>query len=203
MKLPAPLARTLDRMSLYTPMLIMGVLALASWWLVRSLPDLDGPQVPKVVRSDPDYSLRNFSVNAFRSDGTMYREVLGQEGRHYPDTDELHIKQVQFRGLSNNGSRLHAHAQKGIASSDGERVTLQGNAVAVRQALGASQAMTLKGQLLVAWPKKEELKSSQPVRIERAQDVFTGNTLDFNAKTGEYQLQGDVRAQLAPRKPRP
>jgi lipopolysaccharide export system protein LptC len=96
---------------------------------------------------------------------------------------------------------MNAQAQLGMASSDGERVTLQGNAVAVREALGTSPAMTLKGQQLVAWPKKEELKSSQPVRIERAKDVFTGNTLDFNAKTGEYQLQGEVRAQLAPRKP--
>lgn len=46
MKLPAPLARTLDRLSLYTPVIVMGVLALASWWLVRSLPDLNGPQLP-------------------------------------------------------------------------------------------------------------------------------------------------------------
>ncbi|WP_341684676.1 LPS export ABC transporter periplasmic protein LptC [Limnohabitans sp.] len=201
MKLPAPLARTLDRLSLYTPVIVMGVLALASWWLVRSLPDLNGPQLPKVVRSDPDYSLRNFSVQAFRADGTLYREVLGTQGHHYPNTDELHIEQVQFRGRADNGARMNAQAQLGMASSDGERVTLQGNAVAVREALGTSQAMTLKGQQLVAWPKKEELKSSQPVRIERAKDVFTGNTLDFNAKTGEYQLQGEVRAQLAPRKP--
>ncbi|MEY5028723.1 MAG: hypothetical protein RLZ63_1038 [Pseudomonadota bacterium] len=201
MKLPTPLARALDRLSLYTPMVVMGVLALASWWLVRSLPDLGGPQAPKVVRSDPDYSLRNFSVQAFRPDGTLYREVHGTEGHHYPDTDELHIQQVRFRGLSLNGSRMNAHAQQGMASSDGERVTLQGNAVAVREALGTSPAITLQGQELVAWPKKEELKSTQPVRIERAKDVFTGNTLDFNANTGEYLLQGQVRAQLAPRNP--
>ena len=199
MKLPTPIARALDRLSLYTPMVVMGVLALASWWLVRSLPDLGGPQVPKVVRSDPDYSLRNFSVQAFRPDGTLYREVLGTEGHHYPDTDELHIQQVRFRGLSQNGSRMNAHAQQGMASSDGERVTLQGNAVAVREALGTSPAITLQGQELVAWPKKEELKSTQPVRIERAKDVFTGNTMDFNAKTGEYQLKGQVSAVLAPR----
>ena len=201
MKLPAPLANALDRLSLYTPLVIMGVLALASWWLVRSLPDLGGPNLPKLVRSDPDYSLRNFSVHAFRPDGTLYREVTGQEGHHYPDTDELHIAQVQFRGMGDNGSRLNAHAQQGLASSDGERVTLQGHAVAVREALGTSPAITLSGQQLVAWPKKEELKSTQPVRIERAKDVFNGNTLDFSAKTGEYQLQGQVRALLAPRKP--
>ncbi len=201
MKLPAPLARTLDRLSLYTPLVIMGVLALASWWLVRSLPDLGGPQLPKIVRSDPDYSLRNFSVQAFRPDGTLYREVHGLEGHHYPDNDELHIQHVQFRGLSANGSRMNARAQQGIATSDGERVTLERDAVAVREALGTSPAITLSGQQLVAWPKKEALKSVQPVRIERAKDVFTGNTLDFNAKTGEYLLQGQVRASLAPRKP--
>lgn len=201
MKLPVTLSRWLDRLSLYTPLVIMGVLALASWWLVRSLPDLSGPQLPKIVRSDPDYSLRKFSAQAFRPDGTLYREVHGQEGRHYPDSDELHIQQVQFQGLSANGSRINAHAQQGVASSDGERVTLQGRAVAVRQALGTSPAITLTGEQLVAWPKKEEIKSDQAVRIERAKDVITGNTMAFNAKTGEYQLQGQVRALLATRKP--
>jgi lipopolysaccharide export system protein LptC len=199
MKLPTPIARGLDRLSLYTPLVVMGVLAMASWWLVRSLPDLSGPQLPKLVRTDPDYSLRNFSVQAFRPDGTLYREVHGTEGHHYPDKDELHIEHVRFKGLSANGARLQAQAQKGMATSDGERVILQGDAVAVREALGTSPAITLQGQQLVAWPKKEELKSTQPVRIGRAKDVFTGNTMDFNAKTGEYQLQGQVSAVLAPR----
>ena len=201
MKLPAALAQTLDRLSLYTPVVVMGVLALASWWLVRSLPNMGGPNMPNVVRTDPDYNLRNFSVQAFRPDGTLYREVLGTEGHHYPTTDELHIEHVQFKGLSTNGARMNAHAQRGIATGDGERVTLVGEAFAMREAMGTAPAITLTGQELIAWPKKEELKSVHPVRIERTKDVFTGNTMDFNAKTGEYQLQGQVRAVLAPRKP--
>ena len=34
------LRRALDRLTLYLPLLVMSVLAMGSWWLVRSMPDI-------------------------------------------------------------------------------------------------------------------------------------------------------------------
>ena len=80
------LRKAWDRLTLSLPLLVMLVLALGSWWLVRSMPDLWSAPRDKVVRKDPDYKLHEFVVKVFDAQGRLVREVLGDEGRHYPDT---------------------------------------------------------------------------------------------------------------------
>ena len=43
-----------DRMSIYLPVLLMGLLALGTWWLVRNAPPVSLPRVDKVERHEPD-----------------------------------------------------------------------------------------------------------------------------------------------------
>lgn len=94
---------------------------------------------------------------------------------------------------------MNAKAETGIATGDGERVTLIGQAVAIREADAQAPRTELRGERLLALPKEERLLSSDPVRITRTGDMFTAQTLNFNSKTGEYQLEGRVRGVLAPR----
>jgi lipopolysaccharide export system protein LptC len=192
------LRKAWDRLTLYLPLLVMLVLALGSWWLVRSMPDLWSAPKEKVVRKDPDYNLREFVVKVFDAQGRLVREVLGDEGRHYPDTDELHIEQVIFKAQTEAGQRLNAVGHKGIATGDGERVTLLGDARAVREADGDLPRIELRGEKIIALIKAEKLLSSDPVQITRGADVFTANSMDFDIQSGHYQLSGHVRGTLAP-----
>jgi lipopolysaccharide export system protein LptC len=187
-----------DRLTLYLPLLVMLVLALGSWWLVRSMPDLWGVPKDKVVRKDPDYNLRQFVVKVFDAQGRQVREVMGDEGRHYPDTDELHIEQVTFKAQTENGQHLNAVGRKGIATGDGERVTLLGDARAVREATDVLPRIELSGEKIIALIKAEKLLSSDPVQITRGEDVFTANSMDFDIQSGHYLLNGRVRGTLAP-----
>jgi lipopolysaccharide export system protein LptC len=45
--------------------------------------------------------------------------------------------------------------------------------------------------------------STDPVQITRDRDVFTAETMNFNSSTGEYELQGRVRGNLAPKSSKP
>jgi len=193
------LRRLLDQLSLYLPLILMGVLALGSWWLVRSMPEMAHVDENKPARKEPDYRLEKFWVKSFDSTGRMTREVGGATGRHYPDVDELHIDQVRIYAESEKNVKMNAKAETGIATGDGERVTLIGQAVAIREADAQAPRTELRGERLLALPKQERLLSSDPVRITREGDVFTAQTLNFNSKTGEYQLEGRVRGMLAPR----
>lgn len=193
------LRRLLDQLSLYLPLILMGVLALGSWWLVRSMPEMTYVDENKPVRKEPDYRLEKFWVKSFDSTGRMTREVGGATGRHYPDVDELHIDQVRIYAASEKSVKMNAKAETGIATGDGERVTLIGQAVAIREADAQAPRTELRGERLLALPKEERLLSSDPVRITRERDVFTAQTLNFNSKTGEYLLEGRVRGILAPR----
>ena len=193
------LRRLLDQLALYLPLILMGFLALGSWWLVRSMPAMLYADENKPVRKEPDYRLQNFWVKSFDSTGRMTRQVGGDAGRHYPDVDELHIDKVRIDAESDQGVKIHANALTGIATGDGERVTLIGQALAIREADAKAPRTELRGERLLALPKQERLLSADPVRINRERDVFTAQTLNRNSQTGEYQLEGRVRGMLAPK----
>ena len=193
------LRRLIDRLSLYLPLILMAVLALSSWWLVRSMPEMLYADENKPVRKEPDYRLEKFWVKSFDATGRMTREVGGDAGRHYPHVDELHIDKVRIYAESEKNVKMNAKAETGVATGDGERITLIGQAVAVREADAQAPRTELRGERLLALPKEERLLSSDPVHITRERDVFTAQTLNFNSKTGEYLLEGRVRGMLAPK----
>ena len=193
--------RLLDRLSVYLPLIVMALLALSSWWLVRSAPELLAPPSDKPLRQDPDYRLENFSVKSFDENGRMTREVSGDKAQHYPATEDLHIQQIRIYAESESGARMNARSDQGIATDDGAKVTLIDNAYAIRHPFNTSPKIELRGQRLVALPDEDRVLSSDPVHMTRDRDEFTADTMDFNSNTGEYRLQGRVRGTLQPKTP--
>lgn len=97
--------RSLDRLALYLPGILMALFALGSWWLVRSLPSIMTDAPTQSVRHEPDYYLEQFSVKSFDKQGRLTREVSGHRAKHFPDTDTLEINNVTLRGQNPNGQR--------------------------------------------------------------------------------------------------
>ena len=195
------LRHLLDRLSTYLPLIVMALLASASWWLVRSVPTLMAPATQKPVRQEPDYRLANFSAKTFDARGRLTREISGDKAQHYPATEEMHIAQVRIFAANDQGSSMNARAQQGIATDDGKKVTLTGDAVAIRPAFNSRPRIELKSDRLVALPEEDRVVSDEPVRIVRDRDVFTATSMDFNSNTGFYDLRGRVRGTLAPKSP--
>jgi lipopolysaccharide export system protein LptC len=92
------LRRSIDRLALYLPAILMALFALGSWWLVRSLPSFMHETPPQSVRHEPDYYLEQFSVKSFDKQGLLIREISGHRAKHFPDTDTLEISNVTLRG---------------------------------------------------------------------------------------------------------
>lgn len=88
-----------DAASLYLPVLIIGVLALGTFWLVSNAPE-SADKSPRTVeeRSEPDYQMQDFAMRTYRDDGHLKNEVRGEKGRHYPDADRLEVDGVNIRG---------------------------------------------------------------------------------------------------------
>jgi len=197
------LRRLLDALSLYLPMIVLALLACGSWWLVRSMPSLSSPPTHKPERQDPDYRLSDFSVKSFDTTGQMTREVAGKSAQHFPATEELHIEQIRIFAQNDRGGRMNAQAQQGIASDDGAKVTLLGQAQAIKHSQADLPQIELRGERLVALPDEDRIESLDPVNITRDRDVFTANAMSFNSNTGEYVLQGRVRGVLVPKTTKP
>ena len=199
MNLLTRVRRTLDRLTIYLPLFLFAILALGSWWLVRSVPEVTLPGLDPQLRQDPDFRLDQFTVKSFDASGRLTREISGQSATHFPATQSLHIEGVRILAENEVGTRLTAQAKKGISREAEQQVTLSGEATAVRQADKQGPRVELRGETLTAWLQEERLVSDQPVRITRGSDVFSAQTMNFDVRSGQYELQGQVRAVLPPR----
>jgi LPS export ABC transporter protein LptC len=59
--------------------------------------------------------------------------------------------------------------------------------------------LSLQGERLTVWMNEERLLSELPVELRRGNEVITAQTLNFDTRSGQYELQGRVRAVLPPR----
>ena len=192
-----------DRLALFLPVALMGVLALGTYWLVRSTPGFSEPRSEQAKRHEPDYFIEHFAVKTFDANGRLKSEVLGTQARHYPDTDTLEIDQVRMRNFNDKGQLTTASANRALSNADVSEVQLMGNAVVVREAtLGKdglpTPPMSFRGEFLHAFMDTERLKSHKPVELSRGKDRFTADSLAFDNFDATLELQGRVRGVLIP-----
>ena len=192
------LRTALDRLALYLPLLAMGVLALGSWSLVRSVPTLLTPPAQTAPRTDPDYVLGRFSAQVFDAEGQPVRQLTGERARHYPQGDELHVEQVRILARSASGAQVQAQALRAVAPGHGERLDLAGQVQVVRLADARAARVDFKGEQLQVLLDEERLRSALPVDIVRAGEHYSAERMDFDVRTGQYTLEGQVRATLRP-----
>jgi lipopolysaccharide export system protein LptC len=195
----------LDRLTLYFPVLLMGLLALGTYWLVRSTPGPEPKQPAAAVKHLPDYFMHQFSVKTFGTAGQLKSEVMGREARHFPDTDTLEIDQVHIRSFSVDGRLTTATARQALANSDASEVQLMGQALVERQASldkdgKPTAALSFRGEFLHAFMDTDRIKSHKPVELTRGSDRFTGDSMDYDKRAGLMLLTGRVRGHLVPGK---
>ena len=193
-----------DRFSLYLPVLLMGLLALGTWWLVRNAPVPASPQAERKANHQPDYFMTSFSLKSFDATGRLQSELQGDIARHYPDTDTLEIDMARIRSVSREGQRTLATADRALTNADASEVQLFGNAVVTREPLPARPGapakprMEFRSEFLHAYTKTERVRSDQPVILIRGNDQFTADGMDYDNLDQVMQLRGRVRGVLRP-----
>jgi len=201
------LLRGWDRLSLYLPILVMGFLALGTYWLVASAPVVAPIAAQRPLRHEPDYFMKNFLVRTFVEAGRLKSEVFGRAARHYPDSDSTEIDAVRIRSFDEKGRLTTATANRALTNSDASEVKLFGKALIIREALVDSNGKTLprmefRGEFLHAFMNSERVLSDQPVELRRGSDVFLADTMDFDNQHQTLNLQGRVKGTLVPVRPK-
>lgn len=199
------LRATWDRAVVYLPVLLMALVALATYLLARNTPVFGPAPAARAATHDPDYFMRGFSVKSFDPSGRLKSEVFGNEGRHYPDTDTLEIDAPRIRAYNERGELTVATARRALSNGDGSQVQLFGDAVVVRESLPGPGGeprprLEIRGEFLHFFMNTEQLKSNKPVVIERGADQFSADSLDYNHLDLLLQMQGRVRGVIAPGK---
>lgn len=192
-----------EKFSLYLPIILMGMLALGTWWLVRNAPAPVAAAAASANPHQPDYFMKLFSVKSFDATGRMQSEIKGEMGRHYPDTDTLEVDKVHMRSVTPQGLVTLATADRALSNADGSEVQLFGNAVVTREAIpgGAGTAqprLEFRGEFLHAFTQTERVRSDQPVVLIRGNDRFTADAMEYDHLDQVLQLRGRVRGVLMP-----
>ena len=193
-----------DRTAIYMPLLMMGALALGTYWMVRNTPIFGTPEVAKEVGHEVDYFMQNFTIKTFDESGKLKSEISGTEARHFSDTDILEIDHARIRSINVEGKLTTATANRAYSNADGSEVQLVGNAVVIRQpsrdAQGnATQKLEFHGEFLHAFLNEERVQSHKPVLLIRGADQFTGNVFSYNNLDQVALLTGRVRGVLMPK----
>ena len=189
--------------SIYLPILLMGLLALGTYWLVRNAPKpLEQPQ-ERAVSHEPDYFMRDFSIKSFDANGRLQSEIKGDQLRHFLDTDTLEIDNARMRSVNAEGRVTVATAKRALSNADGSEVQLFGNAVVTREAFRPQSgspvpSMQFRGEFLHAWVNEERVSSNQPVTLIRGTDQFTGDAMDFENLNQVLNMRGRVRGIMRP-----
>jgi lipopolysaccharide export system protein LptC len=199
--------RAWDHLSVYLPLVLMGLMAMTTYWLVRNTPVTGDVELEVAPRHVPDYFMRDFSVKVFGDDGKLKSEMVGTEGRHFPDTDTLEIDRPRIRILGAEGRITTAVATRGLINADGSQAQLFDKAVVVREASTNAQGVViprseLQSDFLHLFANTEQVRSHLPVVLVRgAGDRFTSQEgLDYDNLDQVMQLKGRVRGTLLPPK---
>lgn len=196
----------LDRLSIYLPIILMGVLALGTVWLVRITPQLVAPAPAAPARHEPDYTMQQFSVRTFGPQGALRSEILGELASHFPDTDTLEISKARIRTLDGQSRLTVATASRALSNADGSEVQLFGNATVVREAWTDAQGnqqprIEFHSEFLHAFTDTQRVVSNRPVTMVRGPTSARADSFEFDNLKRTAQLSGRVRATLTPRTP--
>jgi lipopolysaccharide export system protein LptC len=185
-------------LSAYLPLLLMALLALATWWLVQNTPRPVEPGQAPTVRHVPDYTMEGFTMQRYAADGRVRVQVQGASMRHYPDTDTYEIDGVQIRAEQPDGRVTVATARRALSNADASEVQLQGQARVVHGGDGNGVPVEFESEFLHAFLATEKLRSHLPVRLVQGADELRAGSLDYDHRSSQARLGGPVRGRFAP-----
>ena len=182
----------------YLPLLLMLLLALATWWLVKNSPQPARAVEARPVSTEPDYTMTQFALERFDAAGRLKVRIEGARLRHYPATDRVEIDDAQIRAFAPDGRVTLATARRALGSGDGSEVQLLGGAE-VRAVDAAGAPLVMRGEFLHAYLLTERVKSHLPVTVEQVGANVNAGGMEYDNATRRLDLKGPLRVVLSPR----
>ncbi len=193
-----------DRLAIYLPLVLMGLLSLFTYWMVRNTPALNEPEEVRAAVHEVDFYMRGARVKTYDKDGRLQAQLSGAEMRHYGDSEAVEIDQPRWQSTTPDGRLTLATARRAISRDDGSEVQFMGEAVVVRQALAAPRHSALprleyRSEYLHIFVRDERVQSHLPVRFFNGGDEFGADSFRYDHLSRTMALEGRATARLLPR----
>ena len=200
------IGRTLLRL---TPLLLMGTLTLATFWLVEKVTPPEKSTLERVRLHEPDYTITNGALSALNEVGNTKYRILGNKVIHYDDDASIDILTPRMRLFQLDKAPVTVKSDTGHLDGDLTILDLIDNASIFRpaQAATASQAATLRMLASSAYFKvlinDDIIETNRPVTLEQGMSIMQSTEGGrFNNVEQSMTLLGQVKGRIerAPRR---
>lgn len=199
-QLKLSIGRTLLRLM---PLILMGVLTLATFWLVQKNTPPDKPALERVRLHEPDYTIRNGALSALNELGTTKYRILGVKVTHYDDDASIDIQAPRMRLFQTNKAPVTVRSDTGHLDGDLTILDLFDNATIFRpaQEATATQAATLRMLASSSYFKvlinDDIIETNKPVTLQQGMSIMSSTDGGiFNNVEQSMVLTGQVKGRI-------
>jgi lipopolysaccharide export system protein LptC len=199
------IGRTLLRL---TPLILMGVLTLATFWLVQKNTPPEKSTVERVRLHEPDYTIKNGALSALNELGNTKYRILGVKVTHYDDDASIDIVTPRMRLFQAEKAPVTVKADTGHLDGDLTILDLYDNASISRPAQeakgnqAASPRMLASSSYFKVLINDDIIETDRPVTLEQGMSIMNSTAGGiFNNIEQSMVLSGHVKGRIerAPR----
>ena len=199
------IGRTLLRLM---PLILMGALTLATFWLVRKNTPPEKSALERVRLHEPDYIINDGALSALNELGNTKYRILGKKVTHYDDDASIDILTPRLRLFQPNKAPVTIKADTGHLDGDLTILDLIDNASIFRPAQAATVVEPASPRMLASSSyfkvliNDDIIETDRPITLEQGMSVMHSTEGGvFNNIEQSMILSGQVKGRIerAPR----
>lgn len=181
----------------WLPLAALTLLVALTLWL-NQLVQPQSARADGSLRHDPDLIVENFNARALDLEGRVQYTLAARKMVHYPDDDSALLEAVALEAFEPRQPKMTLTADHGRLEEGGDRVTIEGNVVIVREGDARIEPLRITTDKLLVLPDegKASTRSEVTMQSPSSHAVASGLDLDNRARTVRLdQVQATYKPQ--------
>lgn len=186
-----------------TPLLLMGLLTLTTFYLVEKNTPQEKSTVERVRLHEPDYTIRVGTLTALNELGTTKYRVMGKKLIHYDDDASIDILTPRMRLFQADKAPVTVKADTGHLDGDLTIMDLYDNAEIFRPAQPATETQAASLRMLASssyfkvFINDDIIETNKPITLEQGMSIMNSNDGGtFNNVDQSMKLSGRVKGRI-------
>ena len=186
-----------------TPLLLMGLLTLITFYLVEKNSPQEKSAVARVRLHEPDYIIKDGTLSALNEMGNTKYRVIGKKLTHYDDDASIDILTPRMRLFQPDKAPVTVKADTGHLDGDLTIMDLYDNAEIFRPAQAATETQPASLRMIASssyfkvFINDDIIETDKPITLEQGMSIMNstaGGT--FNNVDQSMRLTGQVKGRI-------
>jgi len=186
-----------------TPLLLMGILTLITFYLVEKNTPQEKSTLERVRLHEPDYTIKEGTLSALNEVGNTKYRVIGKKLIHYDDDASIDILTPRMRLFQTDKAPVTVKADTGHLDGDLTIMDLYDNAEIFRPAQAATDTQPASLRMLASssyfkvFINDDIIETDRPVTLEQGMSIMnsTAGGTFYNVDQS-MKLSGQVKGRI-------